>query len=710
MLFGTMAAYLDVEPVRPDEESRGTVFIDSHAMAHEALDVGDAIEIQTQSQRSAIAKIGEPLDEDHDTNFIRLDENLRSTLKTSIGDTVEVSEAEVDEIGSVTFAPLSDVSGLDSEELAGYLTETFLQGGRPLNVDAIEYVSLPGANDATGFKVLEAEPSGGILTEDSTVEVEFVFSTWGERGVTTFEDIGGLTDELREMRELIEFPIRFPDVYQRVGINPARGVILHGPPGTGKTMMTRAISNELDANFHYINGPSIVSTTYGQTEEKLRDIFNDARQSLPSIVFIDEIDAIAPKREETGALADLRMVAQLLELMDGLNTTEGVMVVATTNRINAIDPALRRPGRFDREVYIGPPDVEGRKEILDVHTRGMLIDEDVPDFLPELSQDLNGYTGADIKELTREAGVSALRRQFGDDWEHVDRQQVSVSDLVVNVEDFKNALKTVQPSVLRAVTGSSSNVTFDDVAGLEEAKQRLRELVEIPREKPDVVDQMNLDTYPGILLSGPAGTGKTLLAQAAGNEFNSTFIQVESSEIFSQWVGQSEEALKQVFRNARRASPSVVLIDNLDAIAGTRSEEGGGDVANRVINQLLMELEKIRAIDDVTVLATTNRPELIDDSLLSANRFGEVISIPLPDERDRRQILTHHLANAPSDLRGEDLDVIVDATEGKTGADLAALVRNSKFAALRDTDYESVGRIQVRHLETALRQPGQAEQ
>lgn len=697
-----MTSYLQVEPVSPDQRESGTVFLDPHAMAHAGLDANDVVEIRTKTDRTAVARVGDPREEDHDTGFVRLNDSLRKTLKVAIGDTVEVAETDIAEFSSVTFAPLSDVSSLSAEELAEYLRETYHKSGRPVNRNGIEYVSLPGAEDATGFKVVEAEPESGVVGEETDVTVEFVYDTWGEISEPSFEDIGGLEQELREIRELVEFPIRFPDVYQRVGINPPRGVILYGPPGTGKTMTVRAIATELDADFHYINGPGIISTGYGQTEEKLRSMFGEARQNLPSIVFIDELDAIAPKREETGTLADMRVVAQLMELMDGLGKTEGVMVVATTNRINSVEPALRRPGRFDREVYVGPPDPADREDILSIHTRGMLLDDQVSDFLPELSEDIHGYTGADIKELTREAGVNALRRQFGDEWHHADREQVDVSDLVVSVEDFEQAIKTVQPSVLRSLTGGPSNVRWDDIAGLEGEKRRLQELIEVPRENPETFEEMALETYPGILLSGPSGTGKSLLAQAAGNEMSSTFIQIESAEVFSQWVGKSEETLEQIFRNARRAAPSIVLVDNIEVISSERTEEGGSDVANRVLNQLLSEMEKLRSIDDVTVIGTTNRQDIIDDALLSPNRFGEVIEVGLPEEPDRRDILFFYLEDVPADVSEDAVDSIATRTEGWSGAELEALVRNAKFAALRSTEYEDVRPISGEDLEQAL--------
>lgn len=698
-----MAEFLQVEPAATEADTDGRVTIDGHAMAHLNLSEGDFASVQSRDGTEIVARVGKPRPDDEDTHYVRINEHFRGQLGVSIGETVEVAPTDVTGLKSITLAPLSDVSGQDRDELAEYLSELLLRQGRTLSEEEIEYIRLPGTDQAAGFKIISSDPGLGVLTEETDVSVEYVFSTWGESGETTFYDIGGLDDELQSVRELIEFPLRFPDIYSQIGINPARGVILHGPPGTGKTMMARAISNELNANFHYINGPGIVSTGYGESEQKLREIFTQAEQSLPSIIFIDELDAIAPKREDTGSLADLRLVTQLLEVMDGLETVEGIMVVGTTNRIDSIEPALRRPGRFDRELYIGPPDRESREDILGIHTRGMLVDDDVPGYFPELAERTQGYTGADIMELTREAGISALRRQFGEDWESINRDDLSLADIEVGKTDFENALQTVQPSVLRGSMTSDQDVTWDDIGGLETVKKQLYELIRAPRDHPDSFDAMNLSSSPGILFTGPAGTGKSRVAAAAGNEFDLPFIQIDSTDVYSQWTGKSEQYIKQTFQIARRSAPSIMLVDNIDAIAGKRTEGGDSEVSNRVLSQLLTEMDRINRLDEeVTVIATTNRPDLLDDALLSANRFGTQIEFPLPDRADREDIFHVVLSDVEVDMSDEAFTTIATETDGWTGAQIEELARSAKLVALREREYDAATPVQLEHLETAL--------
>lgn len=697
-----MGDFLQIEPTPKGRAESGVALLDSSVMAEQGIEVGDVVKLMSSSGQTALARTGEPLDQDGGTGYIRLDNKLRASLEVGIGDQVEIESTDLPEIDAVTVAPLSDVTGRDRAELSEYLRESFQQSGEILEQDEIQYVTLPGAGEGSGFKILESDPKRGIVGPGTTVEIEFVFSTFGVSTRTTYDDVGGLEEELRLVREHVEFPLRFPDVYRETGVDPARGVILFGPPGNGKTLMIQAISNEVDASFHYINGPGIISSNYGESEQKLREIFEDARSSLPSIVFIDEMDAITPKREDTGTLADLRLVTQLMELMDGLETTEGVMIVGTTNRINSIEPALRRPGRFDREVYIGPPDQEARREILDIHTRGMLIDDDIPRYLDGLAERTQGYSGADLKELSREAGVSALRRQFGEDWEEADRSSVALSDIVVTREDFDRAFETVRPSVLRGASTIAGDATFDDVGGLDGVKQRLTELLVTPVEHPEVFAEMGVKRTPGILLAGDAGTGKSLLAEAVANESGATLLSIEGSEVFSEWVGKSESYLSQVFRIARRTTPAIVLIDNLESLAGTRSEGNTGSVSGRVTNQLLTELDRIREEGGVTVIGTTSRPDLIDDALLSPGRFAERVDVPLPSRSDRVEILQTLLRDTATDLGDDDLDEVAGRTDGWTGAGLASLVRNAKLVALRGQDYAETAPVTGKHLVTAL--------
>ena len=695
-----MAIILQVETTGHQHGMGGQVAIDSTVMEQEGIGVGDTILIKTSSGKFALAHVGTPKEGDEGKGYIRLDRGIRGAVKTPIGSMVEIEQTEVEVVSSVKFAPLSDVSGVEADQLAEYIKESFITRGKLVNQGVIEYIALPGKGSATAFKVLESDPDSGIIDKNTEVEVEYAFDTWGTARETTFDDIGGLGEELQHIRELIEYPIKFPDVYQEIGINPARGVLLFGPPGTGKTLMTKAISNELDANFHYINGPSIISSGYGETEGKLRSIFDAANHSLPSIILIDEIDAIAPNRDDTGSFTDLRVTTQLLELMDGLESVQGVMVVATTNRIDAIEPALRRPGRFDRELYVGPPNEDARREILGIHTRGMLLEENFSEAVPGLAQRMNGYTGADIRELAREAGVNALRRHFPSDGP-ANREEMSLVDLVVKIGDFEHALKTVQPSVLRGPLSRDSKMTMENIGGLEEAKLRLYELIKAPQENAEIFAKMGIETPPGILIIGPPGTGKTALAQAAGNDLGATFLQVESSDIFSEWVGRSEKAIKETFLIARRAAPSVVLIDNIDAMARRIGEGGGESVGTRVIYQLLTEMDGLRE-HDVKVIGTTDRIEDIDESLLSPSRFGEIIHIPELGTEDRKEVIKIHLQDVETKMAKGEIANISEKTKGWSGGKLASLCEEAKLAAIREQDYKTVVVVEGKHLENAF--------
>ncbi|WP_415489061.1 AAA family ATPase [Candidatus Hikarchaeum yamanae] len=696
-----MAIILQVETTGHQHGMGGQVVIDATVMEQEGIGVGDTIVVKTSSGKFALAHVGTPKDGDEGRGYIRLDRGIRGAIKTTIGSMVEIEPAEVEVVKSVKFAPLSDVSGVEAEQLSEYIKESFVARGKLVNRGVIEYISLPGKGSATAFKVLESDPESGIVDKGTDVDVEYAFDTWGTARETTFDDVGGLGEELQHIRELIEYPIKFPDVYQEIGINPARGVLLFGPPGTGKTLMTKAISNELDANFHYINGPSIISAGYGETEGKLRSIFDAANHSLPSIILIDEIDAIAPNRDDTGSFTDLRVTTQLLELMDGLQSVQGVMVVATTNRIDAIEPALRRPGRFDRELYVGPPNEDARKDILGIHTRGMLLEENFSEAVPDLAQRMNGYTGADIRELAREAGVNALRRQFPSEGP-ANREEMSLVDLVVTVGDFEHALRTVQPSVLRGPLSRDSKMTMENIGGLKEAKVRLHELIKAPQENAETFAKMGIETPPGILIVGPPGTGKTALAQAAGNDLGATFLQVESSDIFSEWVGRSEKAIKETFLIARRAAPSVILIDNIDAMARRIGEGGGESVSTRVINQLLTEMDGLRE-HDVKVIGTTDRIEDIDESLLSPSRFGEVIHLPKLSVGDREEVIKIHLQGVETRVTKEEIKSISKKSEGWSGGRLASLCEEAKLSAIREEDYKSVVVVEGKHLENALK-------
>ncbi|MEM1798808.1 MAG: CDC48 family AAA ATPase, partial [Candidatus Jordarchaeales archaeon] len=528
----------------------------------------------------------------------------------------------------------------------------------------------------------------------------------------TYEDIGGLKEEIRKIREMVELPLRFPEIFQRLGIEPPKGVLLYGPPGTGKTLLAKAVANETDAHFISISGPEIMSKFYGESEERLREIFEEAKKNAPSIIFIDEIDSIAPKREEVTGEVEKRVVAQLLALMDGLESRGQVVVIGATNRPNAIDPALRRPGRFDREIEIKIPNKDARLEILQIHTRGMPLAEDVN--LNYLAEITHGYTGADLAALCKEAAMSAIRRIIPEiNFEQGTIPAEVLNKLVVTMEDFMNAYRSIEPSAMREVAIEVPNVKWEDIGGLEEVKQELIETVEWPLKYGRFYNYMGARPPKGILLYGPPGTGKTLLAKAVASQSQANFIHVKGPEFLSKWVGESERAVRETFRRARQAAPCIIFIDEIDAVTPTRgSGIGDSHVTERVISQLLTELDGLEELRDVVVIAATNRPDIIDPALLRPGRFDRLIYIPPPDLKARRQIFEIHTRGKPLDS-DVNLDKLASLTEGYTGADIAAVCNEAVMLAIREyitkgevdekTEDFSKFKIKWKHFEEALR-------
>ncbi|MGQ9507384.1 MAG: CDC48 family AAA ATPase, partial [Candidatus Bathycorpusculaceae bacterium] len=499
---------------------------------------------------------------------------------------------------------------------------------------------------------------------------------------TTYEDIGGLQEEIQRVREMVELPLRHPELFQRLGIEPPKGVLLHGPPGCGKTLLARAVANESEANFFSINGPEIMSKFYGESEARLREIFQQAQQNAPSIIFIDELDAIAPKREEVTGEVERRVVAQLLALMDGLSGRGNVIVIGATNRPGALDPALRRPGRFDREIEIGVPDKRGRYEILQIHTRGMPLAEDVD--LKKLSEITHGYTGADLAALCRETAMKALRRYLPQINLEEERIPPSVLEkMEVRMEDFINAYKEVTPTAMREVYIEVPTIHWDDIGGLEEVKQELKEAVEWPLKNPEIFKRLGIKPPKGILLYGPPGCGKTLLARAVATESEANFITIKGPEVFSKWVGESEKAIREVFRKARMAAPAVIFFDEMDSLVPRRGL-GFADsgVTERVISQLLTEMDGILTLEDVVVIAATNRPDIIDPAVLRPGRFDRLIYVPEPDEKTRLQIFKIHTRNMPL-AKDVNLEQLASITKNYSGADIEALCREAAMHALR---------------------------
>ena len=499
---------------------------------------------------------------------------------------------------------------------------------------------------------------------------------------TTYEDVGGLHEEIQRVREMVELPLRHPEIFQRLGIEPPKGVLLHGPPGCGKTLLARAVANESEANFFSINGPEIMSKFYGESEARLREIFQQAQQNAPSIIFIDELDAIAPKREEVTGEVERRVVAQLLALMDGLGGRGNVIVIGATNRPGALDPALRRPGRFDREIEIGVPDKAARFEILQIHTRGMPLAEDVD--LKKLAETTHGYTGADLAALGRETAMKALRRYLPEINLEEERIPPAVLEkMEIRMEDFSNAYKEVTPTAMREVYIEVPTVHWEDIGGLEGVKQELREAVEWPLKNPEVFVRLGIRPPKGILLYGPPGCGKTLLARAVATESEANFITIKGPEVFSKWVGESEKAIREVFRKARMAAPAVIFFDEFDSLVPRRGL-GFADsgVSERVISQLLTEMDGILNLEDIVIVAATNRPDMVDAAVLRPGRFDRLIYVPEPDEEARKQILKIYTAGMPlaKDININDL---AKMTVNYSGADINGLCREAALVALR---------------------------
>jgi transitional endoplasmic reticulum ATPase len=709
---------LTVKPLKQKDAGRGLAAIDRAAAEELGLEGGDFIRIEGKSG-TAIARVWPGYPEDRDTGVVRIDGRLRQQANVGIDDRVEVEKAEVKPARSVTIALpqrlgiRGNIDSLIRRELSGQPVTKGQTVRLPLGFG---FVSSQG--QAIPLKIAATQPSGTVVINDSTEvklsqkPAEQIRDTAAEGSPdVTYEDIGGLEGELEQVREMIELPMRHPELFKRLGIEPPKGVLLHGPPGTGKTLIAKAVANEIDAHFETISGPEIMSKYYGESEEQLREVFDEAEENAPAIVFIDELDSIAPKRSEAGGDVERRVVAQLLSLMDGLEARGDVVVIGATNRVDAIDPALRRGGRFDREIEIGVPDRDGRKEILQVHTRGMPLAEGVD--LDAYADSTHGFVGADLESLAKEAAMTALRRirpRIDLEAEEIDAE--ILESLEVNPDDFKEAMKGIEPSALREVFVEVPDVTWHDIGGLEGTKERLRETIQWPLEYPQVFRQLDMEAAKGVLLYGPPGTGKTLLAKAVANEADSNFISVKGPELLDKYVGESEKGVREIFSKARENAPTVIFFDEIDAIATERGRNtGDSGVSERVVSQLLTELDGIEPLEDVVVIATSNRPDLIDSALLRPGRLDRHVHVPVPDEEARRAIFEVHTRDKPL-ADDVDLDRLARRTEGYVGADVEAVAREAAMAASREFIHsvepedidDTVGnvRITMAHFEDAL--------
>jgi transitional endoplasmic reticulum ATPase len=672
-----------VAETNPKFVGRGVALVDPKVMEDLNLSTGDVIEIRGRKKSYLLLWSSQPTD--YGTGLIRVDGYTRNNIGVGIDDRVTIQKvSDIKKAEQVILSPTEELNIVGLEEhLPGLLEGRVVAKGDmiPLNI----------MGRKIGFVITNISPSSDVaasvidshLTEFIIGSVPKATAKGGSVPRITYEDIGGLRNEVQKVREMIELPLRHPEIFERIGIEAPKGVLLYGPPGTGKTLLAKAVANETNANFYSIGGPEIMSKFYGESEERLRETFKEAQGNSPSIIFIDEIDSIAPKREEVSGDVEKRVVSQLLTLMDGIEARGKLVVIGATNRPNAIDPALRRPGRFDREIEIGIPDEEGRYDILQIHTRGMPLTEDVD--LQAIAKVTHGFVGADLEALSKEAAMRSLRRVLPE----INMEQSKIPVEVLNKikitnKDFENSLKDVQPSAMREVQIQRPNIKWEEIGGLTEVKEELAEAIEWPLKHADLFSQADVKPPKGLLLYGPPGTGKTMIAKAVATTSEANFISVKGPELLSKWVGESEKGVREVFRKARQAAPCIIFFDELDAVAPRRGRsEGDAHVTERVISQMLTEMDGLEDLKGVVVIGATNRPDIIDEALLRPGRFDRILEVPFPDKDAIKEILKIHTKMKPIDST-VNLDRLVELTEGYTGADIAAIVNAAAMSAIKE--------------------------
>lgn len=669
---------LRIAETDPKFVGKGIAIIDPKIMNDLQLGTGDILEI-SGNKRKTHAILWSAQQIDSGKKLIRIDGYTRNNLGMGIDDNVSVRKVNARKVEQIVLSPTENLNVHGLEE---YLPE-ILEGHVVGKGDTIP-VNMMGHK--IGFIITTIIPSDGpgILTSDT----DFVIGSVSKQGTkliprVNYEDIGGLRNEIQKVREMIELPMRHPEIFDRIGIEAPRGVLLFGPPGTGKTLLAKAVANETNANFYSIGGPEIMSKFYGESEERLRDTFKQAQENAPSIIFIDEIDSIAPKREEVSGDVEKRVVSQLLTLMDGLESRGKIVVIGATNRPDALDPALRRPGRFDREIEIGIPDENGRLEILEIHTRGMPLTEEV--HLEHIAKRTHGFVGADLEAVCREAAMRSLRTVLPEI--NLEESKIPIETLnkiKITPKDFEDALKDVQPSALREVYVERPNVMWTDIGGLAVVKEELKEAIEWPLKHADLFSEADVVPPKGLLLFGPPGTGKTMIAKAVATNSEANFISIKGPELLSKWVGESEKGIREVFRKARQASPCVVFFDELDSVAPRRSSTGSDSyVGDRLVSQLLTEMDGLEDLKDVVVIGATNRPDIIDEALLRPGRFDRLLEIPLPDNDSIKEILRIHMKKKPVD-NSVSIEKLAELVKGNSGADIASLVNAAAMSAIRE--------------------------
>lgn len=719
---------LKVMEALQEDAYKGIARIDTATMKQIGVRPGDVVIIK--GGRESVAIIDRAYPADVGEGIIRIDGIIRRNAKTGIGETVSVIKAEIKEAKKVIIAPAQKGITVRADP------EVFRKGLLGRAIVAGDLVVLGGAQrrqelmassfedlfdifgeafgnfnfpafDQTKFVVASTNPKQPVVITESTelaLNPNAIDIAEEKIPEVTYEDIGGLDEEIKKIREMVELPLKHPEVFTRLGIEPPKGVLLYGPPGTGKTLLAKAVANESEANFILLNGPEIMSKFYGESEKKVRDIFEQAEKNAPSIIFIDEIDALAPKREESFGEVERRVVSQLLTMMDGLKNRGRIVVIGATNRPNALDEALRRPGRFDREISISVPDKSGRLAVLKIHTRNMPLTKDVK--LDDLSSITHGFVGADLSALCKEAAMASLRRVLPELKLKEDEplSQEFLAKLQVTSKDFKDALKNVKPSAMREVLVESPNVRWTDIGGLEQVKQDLKEAVEWPIKYPGSFKKIGISPPKGILIYGPPGTGKTLLAKAVATESEANFIQIKGPSLLSMWVGKSEEGVRKIFERARQVAPCIIFFDEIDSLAGRRGRDlGSSGVTERVLNQMLAEMDGIENLNEIVVIGATNRPDMLDPAILRPGRFDRLVKVMPPTKEERLAILKVHTKNMPL-AKEISLTTLSDKTEGFTGADIEAICREAGMLALRD-DIEAK-EVKKKHFEQAMRKFG----
>ncbi len=677
-----MEIELKVAEALQNDVGRGIVRLDTGTRDKLGISTGDIVEIMGKKTTGAI--VWRAYSDDEGLGIIRMDGIIRQNTDISLGDKIKLKTADVSDAKKAVLAPAQAIRF--SPGFGDFVKRRLL--GRPITTGDRLVVGVLGTT--LHFSVVQTLPGKISRISDYTeivVKEEPLKEEKGGIPSIAYEDVGGLTDEIKKIREMIELPMKHPELFDKLGIEPPKGVLLHGPPGTGKTLITKAVANETNAYFIPINGPEIMSKFYGESEERLRRMFKEGETNAPSIIFIDELDAIAPKREEVHGEVERRVVAQLLAVMDGLKGRGRLIVIGATNRPNALDPALRRPGRFDREIVIGVPDKIGRKEVLQIHTRGMPLEGEKKQqeaIIDKMANQTHGFVGADLEALCKEAAMGALRKVLPkmDLKKDIIPPEI-LESLQVTMGDFTDALKTIEPSALREVFVEVPDVGWEDVGGLEEIKRELKETVEWPINQPEAFTKMGITPPKGVLIFGPPGCGKTLLAKAVANESEANFISVKGPEILSKWVGESEKAIREIFKKAKQAAPTIIFMDEIDSISAMRGMESGSRVGERVLNQMLTEMDGIEELYNVVVIAATNRPDLLDLALLRPGRFDKVLMVPAPDVKAREAILKVHTEGMPLD-KNVDLGELAKQTDNFVGADIEALCRESAMLAIRE--------------------------